>query len=390
MGRVLTGRVRACIGGCFRRLAGWVVGCREADELGILVVRFDGEEVGRGREGAFDDAVAREGHQRHGRRRAVGAIELGVDAAQVGDEAEHARQARKRDLGGVDGACADDMCVRAGPGKLAGDRLGGRLDEYDAVGEAGGTDDAARAGHGVAGDIGGDDATYACTGLFSAGARLGKLVLPGQLVKRGPSEETPALAVEARSTLREDLRGFESDAAAGAAGVDEDGDGGSARGVVCGGSVACGGRCVGVAGGQDVGGVRVYVAGFGWGGRGAAIRGVRGGIRCGVRLLRCVRRHAHAARPFLGRAAGALADGLPTGLGEGEGCVVGAQDVRGLFTRCLGGQALEEGLAREVELQAGAVGADGERDAGVGALGVHVRARAAGAREPVADGVFHA
>ena len=78
-------------------------------------------------------------------------------------------------------------------------------------------------------------------------------------------------------------------------------------------------------------------------------------------------------------------------MGEHKGGVVRAEHVRlgagsGGFAR----QALKEGLAGEVEVDAGAFAADGEGDARVRMLGVDVGAGAGLVCQAVADSVFHA
>ena len=81
----------------------------------------------------------------------------------------------------------------------------------------------------------------------------------------------------------------------------------------------------------------------------------------------------------------------PADLLEQEGGVVGAKHVRaGAGAGRLARQALEEGVAAEVEVQAGALSADGERDARIGVLEVDARPRPGLVREAVADGVLDA
>ena len=81
----------------------------------------------------------------------------------------------------------------------------------------------------------------------------------------------------------------------------------------------------------------------------------------------------------------------PSSLREGKGCVVGTKHMMGgIAVGCLAGEAAEQRVSREVEMQACALVANGKGDARVRVFGIDVRTRAGCLKHVVADGVFHA
>ena len=99
-----------------------------------------------------------------------------------------------------------------------------------------------------------------------------------------------------------------------------------------------------------------------------------------------------------GRALGALvltggfgAQQGPSSLREGKGGVVGTKRMMGgIAVGCLAGEAAEQRVSREVEMQACAIVANGKGDARVGVFGIDVRTRSGCLKHVVADGVFYA
>ena len=121
------------------------------------------------------------------------------------------------------------------------------------------------------------------------------------------------------------------------------------------------------------------------------------------KLLSCLEHQAAARAASVnkderGRALGALvltggfgAQCGPSTLRERKGGVVGAKHVvGGIAVSCLAGEATEQRVAREIEVQACAVVANGKGDARVGVFGIDVRTRAGCLKHVVADGVFYA
>lgn len=92
---------------------------------------------------------------------------------------------------------------------------------------------------------------------------------------------------------------------------------------------------------------------------------------------------------FTGVDDGVCASALPVDLREDERGVVGAQDVGTVLARRLAGEALEQGVAREVEAEAGALAAQGEEDAGVGVVHIDIGPPAGDLGQTVAQGVFY-
>ena len=145
-----------------------------------------------------------------------------------------------------------------------------------------------------------------------------------------PCFEPPVVALEAGRAVGEDLGCLQHDAAASAAGIDQDGEDGG----------------------------------------GAVVRG--GGRR--------VARACHGVRAGL----------LPAKLSQGQRGVVGPQHVGGAGADRLAREALEQRVAGKVEVQAGAVAAQREEDVRVGVIHVHVGATAGDLDEAVAQGILHA
>ena len=284
------------------------------------------------------------------------------------------RELGEGDLGGVehDAACRSGATDN-GDGQLAQDLLRVGLGKDHAVRQACGLEHAAGAGDGVAGKVGGHNARGASAGALGLGEGVGVQLGPRGFVVLGPAKKAPAFAVDAGGAPGEDGGRLEGDAAAGAAQVDEDREGGGG-GVAVDGLSAVSARLFGCCGVEVAAGVDacVWFVGFSAIGRSCGIvfcggrRGVAGvHQRVGARLL-------------------------PVDLRERERGVVGAQHVGRAGARGLARQALEERVAGEIELQAGAVAADREGEAAVGAIGVHGGAFAQHARQAVADGILHA
>ena len=318
--------------------------CRRKDaELGFFVVRHDAQGARGLAEGADEQVIAGEGHGGHGAQHGADGVGPTGAGVQARGEVEHAGHFGDRRFGGVEEDEAARLSAAAcGHHELAGDLVEVGLGKDHAVGEAGGFEDAARAGDGVPGRVGGDDAGDAA--LCELGAAIGlveQLAPCGRVVFR-PALETPAPALETGRAVGQDRGRLEHHAAARATGVDQDGE--------------RGGRVLGGGAGQS--------AAIGWHaavGRNAAV-GRRGGILIAHRVF---------SISECGRA-----DLLPIALGAGERCVVGAQDVCGVRSRGLARKALEQRVAGEVELDARAVAAQGEGDARVGVVRVDVGATA--------------
>ena len=301
----------------------------EREELGPLVVRHDGQATAGGAEGLLEDVVAREdGDGLADEGFPKGCARAG---AQVGNEGEKARQLGEGDLGRVDDDAADDLGVAdSGNGEFADDFLRVGLGEDHAVREAGCLEDAARARDGVTGNVGGKNARRAVARRVDAPERLFAQGEPRGFVVLRPCFEPPVVALEAGRAVGEDLGCLQHDAAASAAGIDQDGEDGG----------------------------------------GAVVRG--GGRR--------VARACHGVRAGL----------LPAKLRQGQRGVVGPQHVGGAGADCLAREALEQRVAGKVEVQAGAVSAQREQDARVGVIHVHVGATAGDLDEAVAQGILHA
>ena len=121
------------------------------------------------------------------------------------------------------------------------------------------------------------------------------------------------------------------------------------------------------------------------------------------KLLSCLEHQAAARAASVnkderGRALGALVltGGLgaqcgPSTLRERKGGVVGAEHVvGGIAVSGLTGKATEQCVAREIEVQACTVVANGEGDAHAGVFGIDVRTRSGCLKHVVADSILHA
>ena len=239
----------------------------------------------------------------------VGPTGAGVQAR---GEVEHAGHFGDRRFGGVEeDEPARFSAAACGHHEFARDLIEVGLGKDHAVGEAGGLEDAARAGDGVSGRVGGDDAGDSSLGELRAAIGLVEQLAPCGSVVLRPALEAPVPALETGCAVGQDRGGLEHHAAARATGVDHDGE----------------------RGGGALGGGAGQSAAIGWHaavGRNAAV-GRRGGILIAHRVF---------SISECGRA-----DLLPIALGAGERCVVGAQDVRGVRSRGLTRKALEQRVA---------------------------------------------
>ncbi len=332
--------------------------CRRKDgELGFFVVRHDAQGTRGLAEGADEQVIAGEGHGGHGAQHGADGVGPACASVQARGEVEHAGHFGDRRFGGVEeDEPARFSAAACGHHEFARDLIEVGLGKDHAVGEAGGLEDAARAGDGVSGRVGGDDAGDAALCEFGAAIGLVEEFAPCGSVVLRPALEAPVPALEAGCAVGQDRGGLEHHAAARAAGVDQDGERG-------------GGALDGGAGQSAAVGCHAAV------GQNAAV-GRRGGILIAHRVF---------SISECGRA-----DLLPIALGASERCVVGAQDVCGVRSRGLARKALEQRVAGEIELDARAVATQGEGDARVGVVRVDVGATALDLEHAVTQRVLHA
>ena len=144
---------------------------------------------------------------------------------QTRGEVEHAGHFGNGGLGGVEeDEAARLSAATCGHHEFARDLVEVGLGKDHAVGEAGGLEDAARAGDGVPGRVGGDDAGDAALCEFGATVGLVEQITPcGRVVFR-PALETPAPVLETGRAVGQDRGGLEHHAAARATDVDHDGE----------------------------------------------------------------------------------------------------------------------------------------------------------------------
>ena len=140
-------------------------------------------------------------------------------AAQLADQRHGVVHERKRclgrirDYGGADSACVVQYGCGLGGAKIDKALVAGTLDH--ALGGL--------AGGGV--NVHGDDARLALTRRGLALACLGKQMLPQSGVVQLPALKAPALACGARGAVGQNVHGLQQQAAAGARGVDQRGQG---------------------------------------------------------------------------------------------------------------------------------------------------------------------
>ena len=178
----------------------------------LFIIRHDGNGARRlGVERAGQQAVAGKCGDRRGGK-------LGR-AAQLADKRHGIVHERKRRLGRIrdQGGTGNGTCVIQHSGGLGGTKVDKAL-------VAGALDHAlgGLAGSGV--DVYGNDACLALARRL-APARLGEQLLPQGVVVQLPALKAPMLAGGARSAVGQDIYGLQQQAAAGARGVDQCGQG---------------------------------------------------------------------------------------------------------------------------------------------------------------------
>ena len=179
----------------------------------LLVIGHDGD-------GALGLGVERTGHKAVAGERGDRCRSKLGRAAQLADQRHGIVHERQRGLGGVrdDGGTGDNARVIQHGGGLGGAKIDKAL-------VAGALDHALGGLAGGRINVHGNDARLALARGGLAFTSLGKQLLPQGSVVQLPALKAPALAGGARCTVGQDIHGLQQQAAAGARGIDQRGQG---------------------------------------------------------------------------------------------------------------------------------------------------------------------